>query len=225
LKIRVTNFKRDLFPFLKNIDLSIPGAGLQFVIWIEHEPKYPFPGWDFDHITRPLRYIPTYMASGMKFTNIARAVAMSSSSHLENCLKAYCENKHLVNIKYDSLPLGTLSRHSDVVRSLGASLANKIATFSRALANKAKHDYRLGIPKSVISFSDAIGGYYAARILGSSVLDKGEILDKYLAAIEKAFKNKIVYVMPNGSDPGDDSDAWPLQLNAADLMRMHEEND
>jgi hypothetical protein len=89
LKLRVTNFKRDLFPSLKEIDLAIPGAGFQFVIWVKHEPKFPFPGRDFDAIARPMRYIPTYLASGMKLYNIARAVARDSGGHVEECLKFF----------------------------------------------------------------------------------------------------------------------------------------
>ena len=44
LNLRVTNFRRDLFPILRDIDQTIPGAGFQYVIWVGHVPKYPFPG-------------------------------------------------------------------------------------------------------------------------------------------------------------------------------------
>ncbi|GAJ10195.1 unnamed protein product, partial [marine sediment metagenome] len=52
LKLRVTNFKRDLFPSIEKIDQEIPGAGFQYVIWKDHEAKYPFPGFEFDPISR-----------------------------------------------------------------------------------------------------------------------------------------------------------------------------
>ena len=83
LTLHVTNFKRDLFPVLRDIDKAIPGAGFQYVIWVGKDPKFPFPGWEFDSIARPMRYIPDLLASGMTFANIARFVAQSSGGHVE----------------------------------------------------------------------------------------------------------------------------------------------
>lgn len=222
LKLRVTNFKRYLFPSLKEIDLAIPGAGFQFVIWVKHEPKFPFPGWDFDAIARPMRYIPTYLASGMKFSNIARAVARDSGGHVEECLKAFCSRLNLPVRGYERLPLGTLARHPIVISSLGTSLATPLSEYADALINPAKHNYGPDSPAPVISFPDALGGYFASRILGSQVLEKGGILEEYMEAISKAHSKGIVYSFPEGSDPGDDSDAWPLQ---SDLSELEEDSD
>jgi len=223
LKLRVTNFKRDLFPSLKEIDLAIPGVGFQFVIWVEHEPKFPFPGWDFDAIARPMKYIPTYLASGMKFFNIARAIARDSGGHVEECLKAFCSRLNLPVRGYERLPLGTLARRSVVIDSLGTELAIPLSEYADVLVNPAKHNYGSGSPAPVISFPDALGGYFASRILGSQVLEKGGILEQYMEAINKAHSEGIVYTFPEDSDPGDDPDAWPLQSNLSEVEDNSEE--
>lgn len=224
LKLRVTNFKRDLFPSLKEIDLAIPGAGFQFVIWVEHEPKFPFPGWDFDAIARPMRYIPTYLASGTKFFNIARAIARDSGGHVEECLKAFCSSLNLPLRWYEHLPLGTLARHPIVINYLGTDLAVPLSEYADVLVNPAKHDYGPSSPAPVISFPDALGGYFASRILGAQVLEKGGILERYMEAINKAYSERIVYTFPKDSDPGDDPDAWPLQSNLSELKDNFDES-
>lgn len=224
LKLRVANFKRDLFPSLKEIDSAIPGAGLQFVIWVKHEPKFPFPGWDFDAIARPLKYIPTYLASGMKFFSIARAVARDSGGHVEECLKALCSRLNLPVHGYERLPLGTLARHPTVINSLGTDLAIPLCEYADVLVNPAKHDYGTGSPAPVISFPDALGGYFASRILGSLVLERGGILERYMEAINEAHSKGIVYYFPEESDPGDDPNAWPLQSGLSELEGDSEES-
>lgn len=222
LKLRVTNFKRDLFPGLKEIDLAIPGAGFQYVIWVNHEPKYPFPGWDFDPIARPMRYIPDYLTSGMKFVNIARAVARESGGHVEECVRAFCATINPPMYRYEWMPLGKLAKHPIVINSLGTELTRSLSEYTDVLVNKAKHEYGSGKPEPVISFPDALGGYFASRILGFQVLERGGILDKYVEAIRKAYSQGIVYTMPSDMDPGDDDDAWPLQ---SDLSVLEEDSD
>jgi hypothetical protein len=225
LKLRVTNFKRDLFPSLKEIDLVIPGAGFQYVIWVNHDPKYPFPGWDFDPIARPMRYIPDYLASGMKFINIARAVARESGGHLEECVKAFCATLNPTVDRYEWMPLGRLAKHPTIINSLGTGLTQSLSKYTDVLLNKAKHEYGLGLPEPVISFPDALGGYFASRILGFQVLESGGILDKYVAAIRKAYSQGIVYTMPSGLYNGDDNDAWPLQSDLSILEEDSEDDD
>lgn len=221
LELRVTNFKRDLFHSLEKIDLAIPGAGFQYVIWVDHEPKYPFPGWEFDPIARPMRYIPTYLASGMKFTDIARAVVHLSGGHVEDCVKAFCGTLNPPEYRFQGMPLGTLARQRRLIDSLGVDLTGQLYEFAIVLVNKAKHEFGSGSPYPVISFPDALGGYFASRILGFQVLQKGELLDKYIEAIRNAFSQRITYTMPSGPDPGDDKKAWSLQ---SDLSELEEDN-
>lgn len=211
LNLHVTNFKRDLFPSIKDIDQAIPGAGFQYVIWVDKDPKFPFPGWEFDSIARPMRYIPDLLASGMTFANIARFVAQTSGGHVEECLKQVCNTLSLPVAKYDRMPLGTLARNPYVVNTLGTTLAEWLSEYANVLVNKAKHQYALGSPEPVISFSDALGGYFASRILGFQVLEKGGILGRYMEAIRLAYSRGIVYAMPSNVDPGDDDNEWPLQ--------------
>jgi hypothetical protein len=216
LELRVTNFERDLFPSLKEVDLAIPGAGFQFVIWVKHEAKFPFPGWDFDAIARPMKYIPTYLASDIKFYNIARAVARDSGGHVEECLKLFCSRLNPPVRGYERLPLGTLARKSMVIDSLGISLAIQLSEYADVLVNPAKHNYGPGSPLPVISFPDALGGYFASRILGSQVLGRGGVLEQYVEAIKKAYSERIVYSFPECGDPGDDPEAWPLQSDLSE---------
>lgn len=222
LGLRVTNFKRDLFPSLKEIDSEIPGAGFRFVIWIGREPKFPFPGWDFDPIARPMRYIPVYLASGMRFSDIARGVARDSGGHVEECVRAFCSNLDAGLRWYERLPLGTLARHPVVINKLGADLAVPLSEYATVLINPAKHDYGPGSPAPVISFSDALGGYFASRILGAQVLERGGILERYMEAINKAYTEGRVYTFPQGRDPGDDPHAWPLK---SDLSEAEDDSD
>jgi hypothetical protein len=217
LSLRVKNFKRDLFPSLKDIDLAIPGAGFQYVIWVDNEPKFPFPGWEFDPIARPLRYVPSYLASGMHFANIARAVAQHSGGHVEGCIKAICRVLALPISGYGRLPLGTLAKKPHVVKALGTTLTKSLSEYADVLVNEAKHNYAKGTPEPVISFPDALGGYFASRILGFQILEKGGILDKYVQAIRQAYAQRSVYVLPSGVDPGDDPVEWPLQSDLSTL--------
>ena len=217
----MTNFKRDLFPSLEKIDLEIPGAGFQYVIWEDHEARYPFPGWDYDHLSRPMKYIPTYLASGMKFTGLARSIAYFSGSHLEDCIKASLEKQFPSSRIYKAWPLGTLTKQRIFIELYGSEIAGKANALAQVLVNKAKHEFRGGTPLPVISFSDALGGYFAARILGFQILQQAGILDSYVKAIRSAFENKIVYTYPEDSDPGNDPEPWPLQ---SDLSELEEEN-
>ena len=224
LKLRVTDFKRDLFPSLVKSDLAIPGAGFQYVIWVEHEPKFPFPGWDFDPIARPMRYIPTFLASGMNFVNIARAVVRDSGGHVEECVKAFCATLSPSIHSHQRMPLGTLAKHQRVINSLGTELTESLSKYADALVNRAKHEYFSGKPEPVISFPDALGGYFASRILGFQVLEKGQLLDQYVDAIRNAYSQRVVYTMPSGADPGDDPNSWPLQSDLSALGKDSEDS-
>lgn len=224
LELRVTNFRRDLFPALKEMDAAIPGAGFQFVIWIGHEPRFPFPGWDFDAIARPMKYIPVYLASGMRFISIAREVARDSGGHTEECLKALCRKLRLPVPRYERMPLGRLARQPAVVGSLGGHVAIPLSEYADVLVNPAKHHYGGGSPAPVISFPDALGGYFASRILGSHILERGGILEQYMAAVTDAHSKGIVYYFPVNSDPGDDPDAWPLQSDLSEVDGNSEES-
>lgn len=117
LNLHVRNFKRDLFASLEDIDLAIPGAGFQYVIWVDNNPKFPFPGREFDSIARPMKYIPDFLASGMKFVSIARVVAQSSGGHVEECVKGICNSLTLPVPRYDRLPLGTLAKNKKCYQS------------------------------------------------------------------------------------------------------------
>ncbi len=70
----------------------------------------------------------------------------------------------------------------------------------------------------MISFLDALGGYFASRILGFQVLEGGGILDKYIEAIRKAYSQggkinavfKVLFII------------YPLNLSKAIITLSHE---
>ena len=225
LKLHVTNFKRDLFPSLLLIDKAIPGVGFQYVIWREdgYDPKFPFPGDDFDAVARSMKYIPSTLASGMKFANMARSITQCSGAHVEACIKATCHSMASSRFRYDRMPIGTLAKNREIIRFLGITLTQPISEYADLLVNKSKHDYAGGSGYPVISFTDAIGSYFASRILGFQVLEKGGILEAYIADIQQAFVKGIVYSFPDNSDPGDDPKEWPLQTNLSDLAENTED--
>lgn len=99
-----------------------------------------------------------------------------------------------------------------------------MSEYADVLVNKAKHQYALGSPEPVISFPDALGGYFASRILGFQVLEKGRILDKYLEAVRQAYSQRIVYAMPDNTDAGDDEVEWPLQSDLSVLRENLEQS-
>jgi hypothetical protein len=57
----ITDFKNDLYPRLAAIDQQIPGTGMQFVIWDDKTPWFPFSP-KFDGIIRGLSYVPYILA-------------------------------------------------------------------------------------------------------------------------------------------------------------------
>ena len=108
-----------------------------------------------------------------------------------------------------------------LIESLGSDITEPAHELARVLVNKAKHEFRTDSPLPVISFPDALGGYFASRILGFQVLQKAGLLDIYIEAIRSAFEKRIVYTFPEGPDPGDDPEPWPLQ---SDLSELEEED-
>jgi hypothetical protein len=91
------------------------------------------------------------------------------------------------------------------------------------LVNKAKHEFRGASPLPVISFPDALGGYFASRILGFQILQKADIFDSYVQAIRSAFEKGQVYAFLESPDPGDDPKPWPLQSDLSELEEDLEE--
>ena len=98
---------------------------------------------------------------------------------------------------------------------------SKCQSWCASSAIKAQLSYGHFIPPTSYcqapSFPDALGGYFASRILGSQLLERGGIFKEYMEAINKAHSEGVVYTFPEDSDPSDDPDAWPLQSNLSEL--------
>lgn len=170
-------FKTGLYPVLRDLDSRIPGVGMHFAIWRGSTPHLPFPGRVFDGVVRPLRYVPYYLASPADTQMVARFIVDCSGAHVEQCVKTIR--------RAGRKPLGALIRQPKVRRRLGEDLAVSIGEYVPSW-NEAKHEYGTGTPSSVVPIDDAIGNYFAARILGSKVLETAGKLQLVVDATRSA---------------------------------------
>jgi hypothetical protein len=205
----IYSFRADMYPRLCQLDSLIPGIGMQYALWSETTPHYPFSS-EFDGIVRPLRYVPYNLASGMDFRMIARTVALYAGAHLEECVKAFSCVKlgHLRSAILMRRTLGSLARH--LQPQLGNRLSGDIIAFCDISWNQAKHQYADGLPKSVIPFIDALAAYFAARMLGADVLRLAGLLESVVHAIEKARANGQIYITGELGAVGKDDRPWPV---------------
>jgi len=188
----IDEFRTNLYPRVVEIDRQIPGIGMQCAVWSKTTPHYPFPGQEFDGIVRPLRYVPYKLASRIPLQMISRSVVFDSGGHLEECVKDFCRTMRLPERHYEHKPLGTCT---NLIKSqLRDALAQDILRFCSISWNQAKHRYRDGLPKSVISVEDAIVSYFVARILGAKVLTESGRLDAVVKAVEDARRKGEFYV-------------------------------
>ena len=185
-------FKTDLYPLLRELDSRIPGVGMHFVVWNGSTPLFPFPGRRFDGVLRTLRYIPYYLASQAAPQMMARSVAYFSGAHVEQCMKTLNRrNKD---------PLGGFVRKRPVRKRLGEELAKAIETYGPSW-NRAKHEFETGTPESVIPIHNAIGSYFAARILGTEVLTAVGHLERVVELASAAARNSNYYITGSLPEP------------------------
>ncbi len=203
----ILNFRRDLYPSLSLLDSRIPGIGMQYAVWSETTPHYPF-SQEFDGVVRPLRYIPYKLASGASFKMMARGMVANSGGHLEECVKELCRARGIPDRRYSHVPLGSLANQGYIRSLLGATLADSISEFCHISWNQAKHLYSDGYPKSVISVEDAIGSYFVVRALGAEVLVVAGRMDALIKAIEDALHNGRFYVTGELPRVVDDDTPW-----------------
>lgn len=218
----VLNFRRDLYPSLSLLDSQIPGIGMQYAVWSETTPHYPF-SKEFDGVVRPLRYIPYSLASGISFNMMARHIVANSGGHLEECVKELCRVRGIRGRDYSRVPLGSLATRGRVRSILGAMLADAISQFCLISWNQAKHQYSGGYPKSVISVEDAIGSYFVVRALGAKVLIVAGRMDALTKAIDDARCNRKFYVTGELPRVVDDDTPWSVSdIDFADEEAAHE---
>ena len=218
----VLNFRRDLYPSLCLLDSQIPGIGMQYAIWSETTPHYPF-SQEFDGVVRPLRYVPYHLASGIPFKMMARDIVANSGGHLEECLKELCASKDMPMRDYLHASLGSLARKPQVRLLLGEKLTKAIKRFCQISWNQAKHQYSSGYPKSVISVEDAIGSYFVARALGAEVLLVANRMNALIEAIEDARRIGSIYVTGELPTVVDDETPWRIsEIDSTDRDEVWE---
>ncbi len=178
------NFRHRLFPSLRDIDSRLPGVGLHHVVWLGGLPRIPLPR-AFEEVSRPLDQVARDLCSSDSPQGLASySIATAATSHLEQCLKMVPKAK-------PSKPVGTLARQSEVRAFVGAKLAEAIKDYTDSLGNRAKHvmaDRKDST--SPISFSEAIRGYFVARVLGAAVLEKIGILQNWVASTNNAAQSE-----------------------------------
>ena len=205
----VLNFRRDLYPSLSLLDSQIPGIGMQYAVWSERTPHYPF-SQEFDGVVRPLSYIPYSLASGISFKMMARHIVANSGGHLEECVKELCRARGIRDKYYSHVPLGSLANRGHVRSLLGPMLADAINQFCRISWNQAKHRYSDGYPNSVISVEDAIGSYFVVRALGAHLLIVADRMEALTKSIDDAMSNGRFYVTGELPRVADDHTPWSV---------------
>jgi len=184
----ITDFKNDLFPRLVAIDQQIPGIGMQFVIWDNKTPDFPFDA-QFDGITRGLSYVP-YLLASVPHMVASRWVTQGFGAHIEHCIELSCKVKGLKFRK----PLGRCV--SGKGSTVGEPLASNIHKFLSLSWNKSKHKYHTGTPDSVIPIQNSLACYFIARHLGASILEECKQLDVVVKAVQDSYREGRVYNRP-----------------------------
>ena len=184
----ITDFKNDLYPRLVAIDQQIPGIGMQFVIWDNSTPWFPF-DLQFDGIIRGLSYVP-YLLASVPHVVASRWVTQGFGAHIEHCIELFCRIKGLKFCK----PLGHCvgSQRS----AIGEPLASNILKFLSLSWNKAKHKYHTGTPDSVIPIQNSLACYFIARHLGASILEGCKQLDVVVKSVQDSYGEGRVYNRP-----------------------------
>jgi hypothetical protein len=184
----IIDFKNDLYPRLMAIDTQIPGVGMQYVIWDDETPDFPFSS-EFDGIIRGLSYVP-YLLAGVSYIVASRWVTDGFNAHVDECVKKFCAVKKLRIYK---TPGARAYRNRSYI---GQPLTSNILRLYHLSSNVGKHKYHTGSPESVIPIQNSLACYFIARHLGASILQRCNRLDALMQAIKSAHQQDCVYNKP-----------------------------
>jgi len=140
--------------------------------------RYQYPK-NFDSIYRPLKYVYLmFFTSSPIRLAASREIVLSSTMHVESCLKEFCRRKNLQ--KFENRPLVALLQ--ECKRLMEASLFESLGILGNVTANPSKHVYDVGTNESLFSTEEAFAVYLCSRKLGHDVLVSSGALPEIVEA-------------------------------------------
>lgn len=182
-----TNWLRDWYPAMAELDSQIPGVGLH---WL-HGDFYPhahhqgYGNWDT--VIRALRYVPMHLSTAYPAA-FSRDIAECSIESVEECLHKLGARS---GVRTQGKPMGWLC--SLLQHRLGGQLAHDIKQLNPWLI-MAKHGSTTpmlrGLRQHRFSLDEAIALYYASRLLGCEALATCPgLLEDYMDCATRAFSD------------------------------------
>ena len=180
-----TNWLRDWYPTMAELDSQIPGVGLH---WL-HGNYYPHAhskGYDdWDTVIRALRYVPMDLCTAYPAT-FSRDIAECSIKSVEECLHKLGAAS---DVPTQRKPMGRLC--SLLQHRTGVQLADDIKQLNPWLI-MAKHDSATPALRRLqqhrFSLDEAVVLYFASRLLGCAALATCPgLLESYVDCASRAF--------------------------------------
>ncbi|WP_318509123.1 hypothetical protein [Bacillus sp. T3] len=136
--------------------------------------KNPFPGGLERELFRPLQYARSEI-DVLDVRLHARHVIHYSGMHLEAVMRLFVVSTKLMGkLRFSKSTLGKLAHEAKEKNIFDEVLINSLFNFI-VLFNKAKHEVNMRDERArLFSVEDAIVSYFAARIIGKTVLTKIE---------------------------------------------------
>lgn len=180
-----TNWLRDWYPTMAELDSQIPGVGLHWLRgnFYPHAHHAGYGAWDT--VIRPLRYVPMYLCT-LYPAAFSIDIAECSVKSVEECLHKLGAASGL---RTTGKPMGRLC--SLLQLNLGDQLSRDIKQLDPWLI-MAKHGSTTPAPRRMqqhrVGLDEAVALYYASRLLGSAALSAfPELLESYEACAARAF--------------------------------------
>ena len=180
-----TNWLRDWYPTMAELDSQIPGVGLH---WLRgnYYPHAHHKGYDdWDTVIRALRYVPMHLCSTHPAA-LSRDIAECSIKSVEECLHKLGA---ALGVRTLGKPMGRLC--SLLQHRTGVQLAHDIKQLNSWLI-MAKHDSSTSVLRRLqqhrFSLAEAVVLYYASRLLGCAALATCPgLLESYVDCASRAF--------------------------------------
>ena len=185
LVLEGTNWLRDWYPTMSELDSQIPGVGLHML----HGNSYPHAhhnGYDdWDTVIRPLRYVPMDLCTAYPAT-FSRDIAECSIKSVEECLHKLGT---ALGVRTQGKPMGRLCLL--LQHRTGFQLADDIKQLNPWLI-MAKHHSTTPAPRRLqqhrFSLDEAVVLYFASRLLGCAALATCPgLLESYVDCATRAF--------------------------------------
>lgn len=196
-----TNWFRDWYPTMAELDSQIPGVGLH---WLQgnsypHAHHEGYGGWDT--VIRALRYVPMYLSNAHPVA-FSRDITECSIKSVEECLHKLGAAS---GVRTLGKPMGRVC--SLLQHHIGGELARDIQQLDPWLI-MAKHDSTTPVLRRLqqhrISLEEAVVIYYASRLLGAAALSIWPgLLEGYVDCATRAFADgqglQTIYTRPPDS--------------------------